>query len=117
MPRSGARFLAAAGTLTAFDVPRRRACGWTAASPRAAGPDLLRLAAGQNHRLGADRAAAIARLDVTLRETRVAGIATNLPLLCPSPATRRFGPATRRPGSSTNECRTSGSAMRRPATR
>jgi len=30
---------------------------------------------------GTDRAAAIARLDVTLAETRVAGIATNLPLL------------------------------------
>ena len=76
-------FLPQSGTLTAFDVPR--APGVRLDSGVAAGsgvPIYYDSLLAKIIVWGADRAAAIARLDVTLRETRVAGIATNLPLLC-----------------------------------
>jgi 3-methylcrotonyl-CoA carboxylase alpha subunit len=75
-------FLPQSGTVTAFDVPR--APGVRLDSGIAAGsriPIYYDSLLAKIVVWGSDRAAAIARLDVTLRETRVAGIATNLPLL------------------------------------
>ena len=75
-------FLPQSGTLTAFDVPRapgvRLDAGFRAGSDVPVYYDSL---LAKIIVWGADRDAAIARLDHALRETRVAGVATNLPLL------------------------------------
>jgi 3-methylcrotonyl-CoA carboxylase alpha subunit len=75
-------FLPQAGTIAAFDVPR--APGVRLDAGFAAGSDVPLYYDALLAKLivwGADRSAAIARLAETLRETRIAGIATNLPLL------------------------------------
>jgi 3-methylcrotonyl-CoA carboxylase alpha subunit len=75
-------FLPQSGTITAFDVPR--APGVRLDSGVAAGSSVPLYYDSLLAKIivwGTDRPAAIARLDVTLAETRVAGIATNLPLL------------------------------------
>jgi len=75
-------FLPQSGTLDTFEVPR--APGVRLDSGVAAGSRISIYYDSLLAKLivwGADRAAAIARLDVTLRDTRIAGIATNLPLL------------------------------------
>jgi 3-methylcrotonyl-CoA carboxylase alpha subunit len=75
-------FLPQSGTIAAFDVPRapgvRLDAGFRAGDEVPVYYDsmLAKIVVW-----GADRAAAIARMDETLRETTVAGIATNLPLL------------------------------------
>ncbi len=75
-------FLPQSGTLAAFDVPRgpgvRLDSGFEAGSEVPVYYDSM---LAKIIVWGADRAAAIARMDTTLRETAVAGIATNLPLL------------------------------------
>jgi 3-methylcrotonyl-CoA carboxylase alpha subunit len=75
-------FLPQSGTLAAFDVPR--APGVRLDAGFRAGDEVPVYYDSMLAKIivwGADRAAAIARLDATLRETKVAGIATNLPLL------------------------------------
>jgi 3-methylcrotonyl-CoA carboxylase alpha subunit len=75
-------FLPQSGTITAFDVPR--APGVRVDSGFRAGSEVPVYYDSMLAKIivwGSDRAAAIARLDETLRETTVAGIATNLPLL------------------------------------
>jgi acetyl/propionyl-CoA carboxylase alpha subunit len=75
-------FLPQSGTLAAFDVPR--APGVRLDAGVAAGSEVPLYYDSLLAKLivwGADREAAIARLDATLRETRIAGIATNAPLL------------------------------------
>jgi 3-methylcrotonyl-CoA carboxylase alpha subunit len=75
-------FLPQSGTIAAFDVPRapgvRLDAGFRAGSEVPVYYDSM---LAKIIVWGTDRAAAIARMDATLRETRVAGIATNLPLL------------------------------------
>jgi 3-methylcrotonyl-CoA carboxylase alpha subunit len=75
-------FLPQSGTITAFDVPRapgvRLDTGVGAGSVVSVYYDSM---LAKIIVWGADRAAAIARMGATLRETTVAGIATNLPLL------------------------------------
>jgi 3-methylcrotonyl-CoA carboxylase alpha subunit len=75
-------FLPQSGTITAFDVPRapgvRLDTGFRAGSEVPVYYDSM---LAKIIVWGTDRAAAIARMDATLRETSVAGIATNLPLL------------------------------------
>jgi 3-methylcrotonyl-CoA carboxylase alpha subunit len=75
-------FLPQSGTITAFEVPR--APGVRLDSGVAAGSSVPLYYDSLLAKIivwGADRPAASARLNVTLAETRVAGIATNLPLL------------------------------------
>ncbi len=75
-------FLPQSGTLTAFDVPR--APGVRVDSGFRAGSEVPVYYDSMLAKIivwGADRAVAIARLRETLRETTVAGVATNLPLL------------------------------------
>jgi 3-methylcrotonyl-CoA carboxylase alpha subunit len=75
-------FLPQSGTLTAFDVPR--APGVRLDAGFRAGDDVPVFYDSMLAKIivwGTDRAAAIARMGVTLRETTVSGIATNLPLL------------------------------------
>jgi len=75
-------FLPQSGTLAAFDVPR--APGVRLDAGFRAGDEVPVYYDSMLAKIivwGADRAAAIARLGATLRETRVVGIATNLPLL------------------------------------
>jgi 3-methylcrotonyl-CoA carboxylase alpha subunit len=75
-------FLPQSGTLAAFDVPR--APGVRVDSGFRAGSEVPVYYDSMLAKIivwGADRAAAIARMSETLRETTVAGIATNLPLL------------------------------------
>ena len=75
-------FLPQSGTIDAFDVPRapgvRCDAGFAAGSVVPIFYDSL---LAKIIVWGADRAAAVARLRATLDETRVGGIATNLPLL------------------------------------
>jgi 3-methylcrotonyl-CoA carboxylase alpha subunit len=75
-------FLPQSGTITAFDVPRspgvRLDAGFRAGSEVPVFYDSM---LAKIIVWGTDRAAAIARMGETLRETRVAGIPTNLPLL------------------------------------
>ncbi|MDB5027876.1 MAG: Carbamoyl-phosphate synthase chain ATP-binding [Candidatus Eremiobacteraeota bacterium] len=75
-------FLPQSGTIAAFDVPRapgvRLDAGFRAGSEVPVYYDSM---LAKIIVWGTDRAAAIARMDATLRETRVAGVATNLPLL------------------------------------
>ena len=75
-------FLPQSGTIAAFDVPRapgvRLDTGFRAGSEVPVYYDSM---LAKIIVWGADRAAAIARMDETLRETRIAGVATNLPLL------------------------------------
>jgi acetyl/propionyl-CoA carboxylase alpha subunit len=75
-------FLPQSGTITAFDVPRapgvRLDAGFRAGSEVPVFYDSM---LAKIIVWGTDRAAAIARMGVTLRETTVAGIPTNLPLL------------------------------------
>ncbi|MDB5069303.1 MAG: Carbamoyl-phosphate synthase chain ATP-binding [Candidatus Eremiobacteraeota bacterium] len=75
-------FLPQSGTITAFDVPRapgvRLDTGFRAGSEVPVYYDSM---LAKIIVWGTDRAAAIARMDATLRETTVAGVATNLPLL------------------------------------
>jgi len=75
-------FLPQSGTLAVFEVPRapgvRLDAGFRAGNTVPVHYDSL---LAKIIVWGADRHAAIARLDATLRETQVAGIATNLPLL------------------------------------
>ena len=75
-------FLPQSGTLTEFDVPRapgvRLDAGFRAGSEVPVYYDSL---LAKIIVWGADRDAAVTRLDRTLRETTVAGVATNLPLL------------------------------------
>ena len=75
-------FLPQSGTLAAFDVPR--APGVRLDAGFRAGDDVPVYYDSMLAKIivwGTDRDRAIARMDATLRETRVAGIATNLPLL------------------------------------
>ena len=75
-------FLPQSGTITAFGVPR--APGVRLDAGFRAGDDVPVYYDSMLAKIivwGADRAAAIARMDVALRDTTVAGIATNLPLL------------------------------------
>jgi 3-methylcrotonyl-CoA carboxylase alpha subunit len=75
-------FLPQSGTIAAFDVPR--APGVRLDSGFRAGSEVPVYYDSMLAKIivwGADRAAAIARMDETLRETTVTGIATNLPLL------------------------------------
>ncbi len=75
-------FLPQSGMLAAFDIPR--APGVRLDSGVRAGSEIPVYYDSLLAKIivwGADRAAAIARLDETLRTTAVAGIATNLPLL------------------------------------
>ncbi len=75
-------FLPQSGRLDAFEVPR--APGVRLDSGVRAGSEVSVYYDSMLAKIivwGADRPAAIARMDATLRETRVAGIATNLPLL------------------------------------
>jgi 3-methylcrotonyl-CoA carboxylase alpha subunit len=75
-------FLPQSGTLTAFDVPR--APGVRLDTGFRAGDDVPVYYDSMLAKIivwGADRAAAIARMDAALHETRIAGVATNLPLL------------------------------------
>jgi 3-methylcrotonyl-CoA carboxylase alpha subunit len=75
-------FLPQSGTITAFDVPR--APGVRLDAGFRAGDEVPVYYDSMLAKIivwGADRAAAIARMAVTLRDTTVAGIATNLPLL------------------------------------
>jgi 3-methylcrotonyl-CoA carboxylase alpha subunit len=75
-------FLPQSGTITAFDVPRapgvRLDTGFRAGSEVPVYYDSM---LAKIIVWGADRAAAISRMDETLRGTTVAGVATNLPLL------------------------------------
>ncbi|MBV8369972.1 MAG: 3-methylcrotonyl-CoA carboxylase [Candidatus Eremiobacteraeota bacterium] len=75
-------FLPQSGTLTAFDVPRapgvRVDAGFRAGSEVPVYYDSL---LAKIIVWAADRGAAVARMSETLRETTVAGVATNLPLL------------------------------------
>ncbi|MEA2721761.1 MAG: hypothetical protein QOJ39_3625 [Candidatus Eremiobacteraeota bacterium] len=75
-------FLPQSGTIAAFDVPRapgvRLDTGFRAGSEVPVFYDSM---LAKIIVWGSDRAAAIARMDETLRETIVSGIATNLPLL------------------------------------
>jgi 3-methylcrotonyl-CoA carboxylase alpha subunit len=75
-------FLPQSGTITAFDVPRapgvRLDTGFRAGSEVPVYYDSM---LAKIIVWGTDRAAAIARMDATLRETTVTGVATNLPLL------------------------------------
>jgi 3-methylcrotonyl-CoA carboxylase alpha subunit len=75
-------FLPQSGTIAAFDVPRspgvRLDAGFGAGSEVPIYYDSL---LAKIIVWGTDRAAAIARMDATLRETQVGGIMTNLPLL------------------------------------
>ena len=75
-------FLPQSGTIAAFDVPRapgvRLDTGFRAGNEVPVYYDSM---LAKIIVWGADRAAAIARMDATLRETTVAGVATNLPLL------------------------------------
>ncbi|MEA2664452.1 MAG: hypothetical protein QOI11_1396 [Candidatus Eremiobacteraeota bacterium] len=75
-------FLPQSGTIAQFDVPRapgvRVDAGFRAGSEVPVYYDSM---LAKIIVWGADRPAAIARLDATLRETAVAGVATNLPLL------------------------------------
>ncbi|HTD32200.1 MAG TPA: acetyl-CoA carboxylase biotin carboxylase subunit [Candidatus Elarobacter sp.] len=75
-------FLPQSGTIAAFDVPR--APGVRLDAGFAAGSEVPVYYDSMLAKIivwGAGRASAIARMDATLRETTVAGIATNLPLL------------------------------------
>ncbi len=75
-------FLPQSGTLAAFEVPR--APGVRLDAGFRAGDEVPVYYDSMLAKIivwGTDRAAAIARMDATLRDTRVAGIATNLPLL------------------------------------
>jgi 3-methylcrotonyl-CoA carboxylase alpha subunit len=75
-------FLPQSGPLSVFDVPR--APGVRLDAGFRAGDEVPVYYDSMLAKIivwGADREAAIARMDATLRETRVAGIATNLPLL------------------------------------
>jgi 3-methylcrotonyl-CoA carboxylase alpha subunit len=75
-------FLPQSGTISAFDVPR--APGVRLDAGFRAGDEVPVYYDSMLAKIivwGADRAAAIARMDATLRDTTVAGIATNLPLL------------------------------------
>jgi 3-methylcrotonyl-CoA carboxylase alpha subunit len=75
-------FLPQSGTLAAFDVPR--APGVRLDAGFRAGDEVPVYYDSMLAKIivwGADRAAAIARMGATLRDTTVAGIATNLPLL------------------------------------
>ncbi|HEY0380966.1 MAG TPA: acetyl-CoA carboxylase biotin carboxylase subunit [Candidatus Elarobacter sp.] len=75
-------FLPQSGTITGFDVPR--APGVRLDAGFRAGDEVPVYYDSMLAKIivwGADRAAAIARMGVTLRDTTVAGIATNLPLL------------------------------------
>jgi 3-methylcrotonyl-CoA carboxylase alpha subunit len=75
-------FLPQSGTIAAFDVPRapgvRLDTGFRAGSEVPVYYDSM---LAKIIVWGADRAAAIARMEQTLRETVVSGVATNLPLL------------------------------------
>jgi 3-methylcrotonyl-CoA carboxylase alpha subunit len=75
-------FLPQSGTIAQFDVPRapgvRVDAGFRAGSEVPVYYDSM---LAKVIVWGADRPAAIARMDTTLRETAVAGVATNLPLL------------------------------------
>ncbi len=75
-------FLPQSGTIAAFDVPRapgvRLDAGFRAGSEVPVYYDSM---LAKIIVWGADRPAAIARMDATLRETAIAGVATNLPLL------------------------------------
>ncbi len=85
-------FLPQSGTLAAFDVPR--APGVRLDSGVRAGSEIPVYYDSLLAKIivwGADRAAAIARLDQTLRATVVAGIATNLPLLRAIAGDEAFG--------------------------
>ena len=92
------------GRITAYRGARGfgiRLDGGTA-YPGAVVTPLLRLAAGEDHRLGADAEEAIARMDRALREFRIRGVKTNLAFL--ENLHRRIptsAPATTRRGSST----------------
>ena len=75
-------FLPQSGTIAAFEVPR--APGVRVDSGFRAGDEVPVYYDSMLAKIivwGSDRAAAIARMDETLRETTIAGIATNLPLL------------------------------------
>ncbi|HYZ16328.1 MAG TPA: acetyl-CoA carboxylase biotin carboxylase subunit, partial [Candidatus Acidoferrum sp.] len=75
-------FLPQSGRIEAFDVPR--APGVRLDAGFRAGDEVPLYYDSMLAKIivwGSDRAAAIARMDATLRETRVTGIATNLPLL------------------------------------
>ncbi len=75
-------FLPQSGTIAAFDVPR--APGVRVDAGFAAGSEVPVYYDSMLAKIivwGADRPAAIARMDATLRETTIAGVATNLPLL------------------------------------
>ena len=75
-------FLPQSGTIAAFDVPR--APGVRLDAGFRGGDEVPVFYDSMLAKIivwGTDRAAAIARMDATLRETTVAGIATNLPLL------------------------------------
>jgi 3-methylcrotonyl-CoA carboxylase alpha subunit len=75
-------FLPQAGTITAFDVPRSPGVRLDAGFARGSEvPVFYDSLLAKIIVWGADRAAAVARMDATLRETTVAGLATNLPLL------------------------------------
>jgi 3-methylcrotonyl-CoA carboxylase alpha subunit len=75
-------FLPQSGTIAAFDVPRapgvRLDAGFRAGDEVPVYYDSL---LAKIIVWGTDRAAAIARMDVTLRDTNIVGIPTNLPLL------------------------------------
>jgi 3-methylcrotonyl-CoA carboxylase alpha subunit len=75
-------FLPQSGTIAAFDVPRapgvRLDAGFRAGDEVSVYYDSM---LAKIIVWGTDRATAIARMDATLRATRVAGVATNLPLL------------------------------------
>ena len=75
-------FLPQSGTIAAFDVPR--APGVRLDAGFRAGDEVPVYYDSMLAKIivwGADRTAAIARMDATLRETNVAGVPTNLPLL------------------------------------
>jgi 3-methylcrotonyl-CoA carboxylase alpha subunit len=75
-------FLPQSGTITSFDVPR--APGVRLDAGFRAGDEVPVYYDSMLAKIivwGADRAAAIARMNATLRDTRIAGIPTNLPLL------------------------------------
>jgi 3-methylcrotonyl-CoA carboxylase alpha subunit len=75
-------FMPQAGTITAFEVPRAPGVRLDAGFARGSEiPVFYDSLLAKIIVWGADRAAAVARMDATLRETTVAGVATNLPLL------------------------------------
>ncbi|MGD1067409.1 MAG: biotin/lipoyl-containing protein, partial [Vulcanimicrobiaceae bacterium] len=75
-------FLPQAGTITAFEVPRAPGVRLDAGFARGSEiPVFYDSLLAKIIVWGADRAAAVTRMDATLQETTVAGVATNLPLL------------------------------------